>query len=291
MNLQGILPALVTPFDAAGEVDFSALEKLLGHLREAGVKGWVPNGSTGEYSALTADERFEILKFVADFANPDELLIAGGNGGSTREVIGHCERAREAGFDTVLLPAPHYALPAQDELITHYRAVMDAVDVKIVLYNYPSRVGVELGLEVLDALADHDRIIAIKESSGVVQRAIQIFDRYEGRLQLCNGSDDVALDFMMWGAQSWICGPANCMGAACVDLMNTYQNGDLSGARRRMAALFRAMNSLETGKFVQKVKYGCEIVGVPVGVCRAPLQPLNDVEKAGFRAALEPLLN
>jgi 4-hydroxy-tetrahydrodipicolinate synthase len=106
-----------------------------------------------------------------------------------------------------------------------------------------------------------------------------------------NGSDDIALDFMFWGANAWICGPSNCMAVACVDLDRTYRSGDLNAARAKMATLYRAMNSLETGKFVQKVKYGCELMGTPVGNCRAPLLPLTDEEKVDFRKAMQPIIN
>ena len=291
MKLSGVMPALVTPYDANDKIDFKAFEALLAHLREAGCAGWVPNGSTGEYNAMTADERAEVLKFVADFANDDEILIAGTNAGSTREVIEHTQRAYDLGYRTVLLSAPYYAMPAEDELIKHYQAVLDAVDVNLVMYNYPPKVGVEVTFDVIDALADNPRVIGIKESSGVLQRAVDIYSRYNGRVQLVSGSDDIALDFMLWGADSWICGPANCMAKACVDLDNTYKAGDLEAARGKMVKLYKAMNSLETGKFVQKVKYGCELQGVPVGNCRGPLQPLSDTEKADFRAAMEPILN
>ena len=125
----------------------------------------------------------------------------------------------------------------------------------------------------------------------LVRVAVDIYDRYRGRIDLCSGSDDIALDFMFWGADSWICGPSNCMAVACVDLDRTFRSGDLRKARDMMATLYRAMNSLETGKFVQKVKYGCELMGAPVGHCREPLLPLNEQEKAEFAAAMEPILN
>jgi len=254
------------------------------------VKGWVPCGSTGEYNALTADERASVLKFVAEFANKDELLIAGTNAGSTWEVIEHTQRARELGYRTVLLSAPFYATPAPDELIAHYQRVLDTVDVEIVLYNYPPKVGVEVGLEVLDAFVDNPRVIGIKESSGSLTRAIDIHSRYGDRYQLTNGSDDQTLDFYLWGATSWICGPANCMARACVDLVNTIESGDWLAARDKMQVIYGAMSSLESGKFVQKVKYGCELAGTPVGEGRRPLMPLTDEEKAAFRKAMEPVL-
>ncbi|MEZ5923616.1 MAG: dihydrodipicolinate synthase family protein [Hyphomicrobiaceae bacterium] len=291
MPLKGILPALVTPFDARSKLDFDAFEKLLEHLRAAGVSGWVPCGSTGEYNLMSDTEREEVLKFVKAFAEPGETLIAGSNAPHTAGVIANTRRAKELGYDIVLLSTPFYTKPTETELIRHYHAVLDAVDVKIVLYSYPGKDGIELGYEVLDALADHPRVIGIKESSGVLQRAIGIASRYKGRLELVSGSDDIALDFMLWGSDSWICGPANCMAKAVCDLDRTYRKGDIVKAKAQMETLFTAMNILESGKFVQKVKYGCELQGTPVGEARMPLGPLTDDEKSAFRKAMQPILD
>lgn len=290
-KLSGVMPALVTPFDDKGEIDFAAFGRHLTMLREAGVTGWVPCGSTGEYNFLSDAEREQVLQFVKDFALPSETLIAGTNAPHTRGVIANTRRAKEIGYDTVLLATPFYTKPSQQEMIAHFKAVLDAVDVNIVLYSYPGKDGVEIEWETLDALADHPRVIGIKESSGSLQRAIGIATRYEGRLQLVSGSDDIALDFMFWGADSWICGPANCMAKACCDLDRTFRLGDLKKAKQQMATLYTAMNILESGKFVQKVKYGCEVQGIPVGECRMPLGPLTAEEKAAFRAAMQPILN
>jgi 4-hydroxy-tetrahydrodipicolinate synthase len=290
MKLKGVLPALVTPFGTDGKIDFAAFERLLTHLRAAGVSGWVPNGSTGEYFSQSTEERREVLQFVKDFAQPDEILIAGTNAPATREVIEQTEMARSIGYDTVLLAPPFYTRPTQQELIRHYEVVLGAVDVNLVLYSYPAKDGSDISFELMDHFADTPRVLGIKESSGSLQRAIDIASRYEGRIQLVSGSDDIALDFMFWGADSWICGPSNCMAKACCDLDRTYRSGDLDKARSMMKTLYRAMNILESGKFVQKIKYGCELQGLPVGECRAPLGPLTDEEKAEFRAAMEPIL-
>ena len=291
MKLSGVMPALITPFDANGKVDFKAYEQHLTALRAAGVTGWVPMGSTGEYSALTNAERDEVLKFVKDFANEGEALIAGTNAPATREVIENTLRAMEIGYDTVLLATPIYTRPTQDELLAHFQKVLTETDINLVLYSYPYKDGVEIGFDILDALADDPRVLGIKESSGSLQRAIDIHARYKGRIDLISGSDDIALDFMFWGADAWICGPANCMAKACVDLDRTFRSGDLAKAREKMVVLYRAMNILESGKFVQKVKYGCELQGLPVGICRAPLGELTTDEKAEFTAAMQPILN
>ncbi|MGY5808686.1 4-hydroxy-tetrahydrodipicolinate synthase [Rhizobium sp. LEGMi198b] len=291
MKLSGVMPALVTPFDKNNRIDFKAFEKLLAHLREAGVTGWVPNGSTGEYFSQSNEERRDVLKFVRDFAKLGEILIAGTNAPATREVIEQTAMAKDIGYDTVLLAPPFYTRPTQEELIKHYETVLDAVDVNLVLYSYPAKDGSDISFELMDHFADNPRVIGIKESSGVLQRAVDIASRYEGKIQLVSGSDDIALDFMFWGAESWICGPSNCMAKACCDLDRTYKAGDIGKAREMMKTLYRAMNILESGKFVQKIKYGCELQGMPVGECRAPLGPLTDAEKAEFRAAMQPILN
>jgi len=291
MKLSGVMPALITPFDASNKIDFKAFEKLLTHLREAGVTGWVPNGSTGEYFSQSREERRDVLQFVKEFARPGEILIAGTNAPATREVVEQTAMTRDIGYDTVLLAPPFYTRPTQAELIKHYEAVLGAVDVNLVLYSYPAKDGSDISFELMDHFADNPRVIGIKESSGVLQRAIDIASRYEGKIQLVSGSDDIALDFMFWGAESWICGPSNCMAKACCDLDRTYKAGDLSKAREMMKTLYRAMNILESGKFVQKIKYGCELQGLSVGTCRAPLGELTSEEKAEFRAAMEPILN
>ncbi|SLN73588.1 4-hydroxy-tetrahydrodipicolinate synthase [Roseovarius albus] len=291
VKLSGVMPALVTPFDEAGKIDFNAFENLMSHFREAGVSGWVPNGSTGEYFSQSTEERRAVLQFVKEYANDDEILIAGTNAPATREVIEQTALAKEIGYDNVLLAPPFYTRPTQEELINHYETVLDAVDVNLVLYSYPMKDGADISFELLDHFADNPRVIGIKESSGVLQRAIDISSRYEGKIQLISGSDDIALDFMFWGADSWICGPSNCMANACCELDRAFKAGELAKAKEIMKTLYRAMNILESGKFVQKIKYGCELQGLPVGECRAPLGPLTEKEKAELRTAMEPLLN
>lgn len=291
IKLSGVMPALVTPFDAGDRIDFKAFEKLLNHFRDCGVTGWVPNGSTGEYFSQSTEERRQVLQFVKDFARPGEILIAGTNAPATREVIEQTAMAKRIGYDNVLLAPPFYTRPTQDELIRHYETVLDAVDVNLVLYSYPAKDGSDISFELMDHFADNPRVIGIKESSGSLQRAIDIASRYEGRIQLVSGSDDIALDFMFWGAEAWICGPSNCMARACCDLDRAWKAGDLDKAKAMMKTLYRAMNILESGKFVQKIKYGCGLQGMPVGECRAPLGPLTEAEKAEFRAAMEPILN
>jgi len=288
MQLKGILPALVTPFDQSGNVDHDTLASVIEYQLKAGVSGFVPLGSTGEYYALNNEERRAVLKTVREAVGSRGVLIAGANGSSTREVIEQVQQTRDAGYTNLLIAPPYYALPSQEELIGHYEAILAAVpDVNVVLYNYPVRTNVEVGYGVLDAFKDNPRVIGIKESAGNLLRAIQIGTYYKDGYQLSCGSDDQALDFFLWGASSWICGPANCFAKQTVEIYNKFTAGDIFGAQAVMRSLFPVMASMEEGKFVQKVKYGCELAGFKVGNARLPLKPLTDDEKAAFRKVFE----
>ncbi|PAU63929.1 4-hydroxy-tetrahydrodipicolinate synthase [Pseudomonas sp. PIC25] len=288
MQLKGILPALVTPFDKSGAVDHDTLASIVEYQLKAGVSGFVPLGSTGEYYALTNEERRQVMATVKEVVGDRGVLIAGANGSCTREVLEQVKQTVDAGYTNLLIAPPYYALPSQEELLSHYRTILDAFpEINVVLYNYPVRTNVEVGMGVVEALKDHPRVIGIKESSGNLLRAIEIGNNYKGKIQLSCGSDDQALDFFLWGATSWICGPANIFPEKVVDFYRKYSAGDLAGAQDVMRNLFPIMANLESGKFVQKVKYGCELAGFEAGNARAPLLPLTDEEKAEFRKVFE----
>ncbi|MBY3381828.1 4-hydroxy-tetrahydrodipicolinate synthase [Rhizobium laguerreae] len=287
MQLSGVITALVTPFNEKEDVDFDSFGKLIEDQLQKGVRGFVPLGSTGEYYAMNAQEKQSVLKFVKEVVGNRATLIAGGNAGSTREVVQNVRAAAELGYEAVLLAPPYYSLPSQPELTAHYQAVLDSAPVELVLYNYPPRVGVEVGFEVMDAFADNPRVIGVKESSGSLARAIDIKTRYGNKYQLSCGSDDVALDFLLWGAGSWICGPANCFPSQCVAIVNAFDAGKIEEAQNIMRKMYQAMSSLETGKFVQKVKYGCELNGISAGPTRMPLLPLSTEEKREFQKVFE----
>lgn len=284
MELTGVITAIVTPFKADESIDFKTFGALLEHQYGAGVSGVTPCGSTGEFYAMTAAERASVLEFCRKESPKDAILIAGTNGGSTREVIEHTKTAKELGYRYVLLAPPYYSTPSQAELIEHYKAVLAAVDINIILYNYPPKAGIEVGWETLDALHEHPRVVAIKESSGSLQRALEIRRRYGDSLELLCGSDDIAYDFYAWGASGWLCGPANCFARECVAVDKAFRAGDEKKARAAMNQVYPAMLNLESGRFVPKVKYGCELLGIPVGDPRRPLLPLNAKEKAAFAA-------
>ena len=143
MKLQGILPALVTPFDAAGAVDHQQLADILEYQLKAGVNGFVPLGSTGEYYALTNEERRQVLKTVKTVVGDRGTLIAGANCSCTRAVLEQVRQTVDAGHHNLLSAPPYYALPSQEDLIVHYQAIPhEFSDINVVPYNYPVRTNV-----------------------------------------------------------------------------------------------------------------------------------------------------
>lgn len=126
MHMQGILPALVTPFDKSGAVDHDTLASIIEYQLEAGVSGFVPLGSTGEYYALTNRERRQVLATVKEVVGDRALLIAGANGSCTREVLEQVRQTVDAGYHNLLIAPPYYALPSQAELIQHYKTILEA---------------------------------------------------------------------------------------------------------------------------------------------------------------------
>ncbi len=290
MDIEGVYVPVVTPFDAADEVDPDAYAAVVEHVLAGGVRGIVPCGTTGEYYALSAEERLRVFAHCRDVVDGRAQLVAGCNAGSTREVLRYAEAARELGYDGIMLAAPPTSLPGQRELAAHYLAVADRVGLPIVLYNFPARAGIEIGLECLDAVADHPSIVAVKESSGDFSRFLALRRRYAGRLELVCGSDDQAVDYFSWGVRSWLAGTANVLPAQHVAIMDAANRGELPEAYRLFEQLLPWIQNMESGSYNQKAKRGLEHLGVPAGDVRQPLLPLDDETAASIVADLDAAL-
>ncbi|MBT4888002.1 MAG: dihydrodipicolinate synthase family protein [Rhodospirillales bacterium] len=284
MKLSGVHSPIVTPFTADGKIDFNTLEAVIEFQLQCGVTGILPGGSTGEFYAMTPTERHDLNSFVKDAVGNRAVLIAGANATTTQDVIGYCRDAEKLGYEAVMLAPPYYSLPAQDEVLKHFQMVLDAMGLPLVLYNFPARAGVEVGYDVLDGLADHPQVIAIKESSGDLSRIPGILERYAGRIQLVCGADDQAYDYFAKGVDAWIAGGANSAPAEHVAVLEAAVAGDLPKSRAAMDKLLPFIENIEGGKYVQKVKYAMELAGVPCGATRAPMMALNDSEKSSVQA-------
>lgn len=290
-NFHGVHTPLVTPFKADGEIDHDLLGRHAADLAGR-VSGLMAGGTTGEYYALSFDERVRTFDTVAAAAGGKVLLTAGINATTTKEVIRLGQQAKRAGLSALLLAAPYYAQPTQDELLQHLLKVDDSLDMPVMLYNFPARTGTEIGDGVLEELLKRPNFIAMKESTGDISRLHHLATHFRDRLVLSCGMDDQALEFFAWGAKSWVAGASNFLPEAHVALLRVCaEQRDFEAGRRQMAQLLPVLELLERGgKFIQYVRYGCELAGKPVGVARAPLGGLTDAERRAFAEVVGPLL-
>jgi 4-hydroxy-tetrahydrodipicolinate synthase len=282
MQLNGIFAPIVTPFDDNENINYPVIKQLIDYVLANGVVGLVPGGTTGEVYAFNEAERLELFKFVKEYAGERATLIAGTNSGATRDVLRYSEIAAKMGYDALMVAVPPYSRPNQRELLAHYRAVAQAVDLPIILYNFPWRAGSEVGYDVLDGLQEYKHVIGIKEASGEMARVYEMRLRYGDRYQIICGSDDEALDYFLWGTQSWIGGAASCAPGQHAAVLAAAQAGDFIQARALMEKLLPMLRNMESGGYTQKVKVGCQLLGLPVGNPRRPLLPLLDEDRREF---------
>jgi 4-hydroxy-tetrahydrodipicolinate synthase len=286
-TIEGVYVPVVTPFRSDESVDEAGFAGAVEFLLDAGIAGVVVGGTTGEYYAMSLEERTAQLELGAKLIAGKAQLIAGCNSGATRDVITLAQHAQGHGYEAIMLSPPHTSLPQQHELAAHVEAVHDATGLPIILYNFPARSGVEFGFDSLDRLADNPGVVAIKESSGDFSRFLALKHRYEGRIDVMCGSDDQAFDYMAWGVRSWLDGPGNGMPREHVEFTKTMLAGDYELGRRQYAALLPWIWNLEEGSYVQKMKASLAHRGVAVGAARRPLLPLSDADHAGLVAALD----
>jgi 4-hydroxy-tetrahydrodipicolinate synthase len=287
MRFEGIYTPVITPFMEDYSIDDKGYAAIIEHQVSLGVSGIVIGGTTGENYALTAEER------VWQFGYANEVIagrlpwVAGVNDIRTEDVCKYAVAAKENGASALLLAVPPYSVPTDKELALHALKVDRAANMPIMLYNYPGRSGTSFGEEFLERVGRSSNFHAIKESSGDINR-IHMLAREFPHLQLSCGADDQALEFFVWGARSWVCAAANFFATEAIALHKTCViDGDFAKGRRIMKAMLPMMTVLErSGKFVQCVKYGCELAGLPAGPVRLPLRPMTKELKRTMRDVL-----
>ncbi len=287
-SLHGIFAALVTPLNQAGEVNEQALASLVDYLVRQGVHGLVPLGSTGEYYALTAEERMRVIRVTLEAVAGRVRVLAGTNAGSTADVVSFSRQAEQLGCDGVMLAAPYYSLPTEDELFEHFREVDQAIGVPIMLYNYPGRTGVDMSPAFIERLAGLPNVAYVKESTGEMTRVTELIRRCGTQLGVFCGCDTLALESFAAGAIGWVGGVVNVIPAAHVALFNTAViRGDYAAARAEFYRMLPLLELMEGGgKYTQFVKAACALLGQEVGVPRAPLRAASTREIEQLRDAL-----
>ena len=280
MKFEGIYTPVITPHRADGSIDRDALAVQIEHLISSGAHGLINGGSTGEYYAQSMDERKEMATFAKDVIGGRVPLIVGTVSVRTEDSILMAEHAAKIGADALLVGSPPYSVPTERENALNALAIDRAADLPIMLYNYPGRMGIDMGEEFLDRVGRSRNFAAIKESSGDINR-VHLLARDYPHIQMSCGMDDQALEFFAWGARSWVCAGSNFLPTEHIALWRACAvEGDFDKGRRIMSAMMPLMRVLEQGgKFIQAVKHGCEMAGQYAGPPRPPLHGLNKDDK------------
>lgn len=290
MHFEGIYTPVITPMKADYSIDYDAYAAQVEYLLEAGVHGLMIGGTTGEYYVESHEERVELLKIAKQLCSDKQQVIFGTGSVNPDASIRLAEDAAKYEADVILVATPPYSLPTQRELALHALAVDRAANLPAMLYNYPDRMGVNMEAEFFDRVGRSANFMAIKESSGDINR-LHMLARDYPHIQLSCGMDDQALEFFAWGAKSWVCAGSNFLPKEHIALYNAcVVEGDFNKGRRIMSAMMPLMRVLEQGgKFIQSVKYGVTQAGRIGGEVRKPLRGLNKDEKRAMDQVIKTL--
>jgi 4-hydroxy-tetrahydrodipicolinate synthase len=283
---EGVFPPIVTPFDDDGEVDYESLADNIERLERNGVSGITPCGSTGERSTLRPQEHRDVIEFaVAEASTP---VIAGTGAPSTWEVIELTSHAAEVGADAALVHAPYYSAPSDDDVVRHYEEVADAVDIPIVLYNFPAAIGFNMEPDVVVELAAHPNIVGIKDSLGDLRQIHELVRRTRDvDFDVISGWDSLAWPAINAGATGLIGICGNIVPGAVADLVAAATAGD----RETASAVHDEILALEDALLVKNpqitVKAALEHLGHAPANVRAPQYALDDEQTEQVVAAVD----
>ena len=283
----GSMVAMITPMLATGEIDLSRLQQLIEHHIQQGTDAIILLGTTGEAATIDNVERKNIIETAVRVAQDRVPIIVGTGTHSTLETIYRTEQAMELGADAVLIVTPYYNRPTQEGLYQHYKAISEAVPCPIILYNVPSRTGCDLLPETVGRLCDIPSIIGLKEATGNLERARELFKMVNGRLELYSGDDASALAFMLQGGKGVISVTANVAAKA----MHQMCAAALSSNIRLAGEINTKLMPLHKSLFVETnpipVKWAVEQLGLIEGGIRLPLTSLSPDYYALIKEAMQ----
>lgn len=288
MKLNGTITALVTPFDADGNVDYGALKALVEEQVEGGVEGICTVGTTGESPTLSHEEHHKVIEKTIEYAAGRVKIIAGTGANSTSEAISLTKAAiAMGGADACLQVTPYYNKPNAEGLYRHFMTVAD-LGLGVVLYNVPGRAGKEIPLDVVARLAKHPNIVAIKEAAGSVDRVSAIKNIVPG-LTVLSGDDSLALPMVSVGAEGVISVASNVVPREMSDMVRLALAGDFVRARGLHAKYYTLFRDLFIDTNPVMVKEALWLMGKCERVFRLPLCETTDANLDRMRKTLSSL--
>ena len=281
----GLSVALITPFDQNGQVDFERLAQQVQFQIDAGTTCVCPVGTTGESPTLSHEEHDQVIAETVKAAAGRIKVMAGTGSNSTEEALRLTRFAQKAGADAALVVAPYYNKPTQEGLFQHYKALAEAVDIPICVYNIPGRTGRNIEPETIIRLAQFPNIAMVKEATGSMDQASQVL--CETDLTVLSGDDSLTLPLLSIGGRGVISVVGNIVPQDMKALIDAFERGDLAEAQRWHRKLFplcRDMLSLATNPI--PVKAAMRLLGRDSGVLRLPMTPLDETQEKQLRNTL-----
>lgn len=285
--LTGSLVAIATPMFDNGDLDFARLKKLVDWHIDQGTDGIVAVGTTGESPTVGVDEHLEIIRTVIEQAAGRVPVIAGTGANSTREAIELTERAKAIGADYALSVVPYYNKPSQEGLYLHFKAIAEAVDIPVILYNVPGRTGCDLANDTVIRLAEIPNIVGIKDATGNLDRAVDLISRAPTDFQLYSGDDATTLAFVLLGGHGTISVTANVAPGMMHEMCVLARQGRISEAR----IINNRLQHLHRDLFVEAnpipVKWAMAELGLIEKGIRLPLTWLASANQPRVRKAMQ----
>jgi 4-hydroxy-tetrahydrodipicolinate synthase len=283
--VHGSIPALITPF-RNGIVDERAFQALVARQIAEGTHGLVPCGTTGESVALSLQEHVRVVEMCVEAAAGKVPVIAGAGSNNTAHAIELAEHAKRAGADAVLVVAPYYNKPSQDGMFAHFKAINDAVDIPIYIYNVPGRTVVDISPETVGRVAQLKNIVGIKDASNDLGR-IAIHRALAGDkfIQL-SGDDPNAIGFNAHGGRGCISVTANAAPKLCAQLQEATLQGAYDTARSINDKLWPLHKAMFCEPSPAPAKYACSLLGLCTDEVRLPIIPCSDAAKTQIRSAM-----
>ncbi|HEU4853061.1 MAG TPA: 4-hydroxy-tetrahydrodipicolinate synthase [Telluria sp.] len=284
--IQGSIVAIVTPMFEDGSLDKDGLRKLIDWHVDEGTDGIVIVGTTGESATVSFEEHFELIRVAVEHAAKRIPIIAGTGGNSTVEAIELTRYAKKAGADAVLVVVPYYNRPTQEGMYLHFKAIAEAVDIPVILYNVPGRTVADMANETVVRLAQIPNIVGLKDATGNIGRGVELMRMLPKGFAVYSGDDPTAMALMFCGAVGNISVTANVAPRAMHELCMAAMNGEIARAIEINNKVF----PLHTKLFVEPnpvpVKWAMAEMGlIPAGL-RLPLAPLSASYHDTVRGAL-----
>ena len=279
----GSIVAMVTPFKN-GAVDYDKLGELVDYHVENGTNAIIPCGTTGESPTLSHTEHGEVIGKVIETANGRIPVIAGTGSNNTSEAISLTRHAKEAGADGSLLITPYYNKPTQQGLYDHYKAILEEVDIPIIIYNVPSRTGVSISPETVARLSEFDNIVAIKEATGDIDQASQILTLCD--ITVLSGDDSLTLPIMSIGGKGVVSVLANILPREVSELTASIAKGDIKNSQKLHRSLFPLCKAMFIETNPIPVKTAMKLLGRLNGEMRLPLSKMSDKHEEQLKEVL-----